>query len=188
MKAVEAIRAALHGGRRLTVAEMVAETACSYNGLVKAIHKLPWVVCVGMVKASDGANGGGKPAKQWALVGVAPEWRAPSPDLLGPDGPGRSDVRDTDGVSVASTDDETSGELLIQGSTTRWVTFEVSAETAECPSQGTVRLADCIDGYVDATACERGTPCDGCPVGRARRAAWAGADFEDSPDDIELDA
>lgn len=185
MKAVEALRAALQGGRRLTVAEMVAETRCSYNGLVKAIGKLPWVVCVGMVRASDGANGGGKPAKQWALVGTAPEWSAPSPDLLGPDGPGRGDVKNTDGVAIEDGNDETSNELLSQSSMAQWVTLEVSAETAECPSQGTVRLADCIDGYVDATACERGTPCDGCAIGRARRAAWAGMDFEESADELE---
>ena len=186
MKAVEALRAALQGGRRLTVAEMVAETSCSYNGLVKAIGKLPWVVCVGMVRASDGANGGGKPAKQWALVGTAPEWRAPSPDLLGPDGPGRADVRDWDGVADEGNGD--GAEVGGQSGQMSWVTFEVSAETAACPSQGTVRLADCIDGYVDATACERRTFCDGCAIGRQRRAAWAGADFEDSPDDLELDA
>jgi hypothetical protein len=184
VKAVEAIRAALHGGRRLTVAEMVAESLCSYNGLVKAIHKLPWVVCVGMVRANDGANGGGKPAKQWALIGTAPVWRPPSPDLLGPDGPGRSDVRDSDGVSDDDADGE-GGPTSGHSGPSQWVRFEASAETAECPSQGVVKLADCIDGYVDATACERGTPCDGCPIGRQRRAAWAGADFEDAPDECE---
>ena len=78
--------------------------------------------------------------------------------------------------------------------------MERSLTETDCPTLGRVVLAACIDGYVSDTsvgmrrpcgkcsACVRGSgpcknprsgPCDSCAIGRARRAAWAGADFED---------
>jgi len=178
------IQAALHGGRRMTVAQLMDATGCAKTSIQGALRHAPNLIVVDVIKAKDGANGGGRMAKVWALKGSAPAY-VPERSALGPGGLMRGDIRDTEGV----TDPEQEGARLpSQSGPMSWITFEASAETAECPSQGTVRLADCIDGYVDATACERGTPCDSCPIGRQRRAAWAGADFEDSPDEAELDA
>lgn len=56
--------------------------------------------------------------------------------------------------------------------------MESSPAETDCPTLGRVVLAACIDGYVTDTARRKG-PCDSCAIGRARRAAWAGADFED---------
>lgn len=175
MSVATRIRAALRGGRRMTVAQLVEATGCSKNGVTSALRGATMLVCVGMVRADGGANGGGRNSKVWALKGAAPEY-APPPVLLGPDGPVRSDIPDTEGIAD---DSEEGCSLPTQAGPSQWVLFEPSAETVECPTSGTVRLADCIDGYVDATACERGTPCDSCSIGRQRRAAWAGADFED---------
>lgn len=59
--------------------------------------------------------------------------------------------------------------------------FIAGTETAPCPpAKTTVALAACIDGYVDATATGRQSPCNQCPTGRARRADYAGSDFEES--------
>lgn len=59
-----------------------------------------------------------------------------------------------------------------------------STETVPCAREPrTVALAACIDGYVDATATGRPSPCNQCPTGRARRADYAGCDFEESDDE-----
>lgn len=59
-----------------------------------------------------------------------------------------------------------------------------STETVQCAREPrTVTLAACLDGYVDATATGRQSPCNQCPTGRARRADYAGCDFEESDDE-----
>jgi hypothetical protein len=62
--------------------------------------------------------------------------------------------------------------------------FEVSREVVACnPAKTTVALASCLDQYVNATAMDAASQCNGCSVGRARRAAYAGCDFEDGDDE-----
>ena len=67
--------------------------------------------------------------------------------------------------------------------------FEPSTEVVACnPAKTTVTLASCIDGYVDATGSVPKSPryaskCNGCRIGRARRADYAGSDFEDGDDE-----
>ncbi len=59
---------------------------------------------------------------------------------------------------------------------TQWVGYEtrdLSATTSCTPQRRIVTLAACIDGYTDATAHSRGTPCDGCAAGARRRRDYA---------------
>ncbi len=182
----DALRAALVGSNGLTLTEIAARLKASKATARRWVSEhADKVLCVGRTRSVVERRGGNRGEFLFALAGT--ELTGKRVELLGPAGPGCGEIRGSEGIP----DDDADGDgrsLPTQSGPMSWITFEASAETAECPSQGAVRLADCIDGYVDATACERGTPCDGCPIGRARRAAWAGADFEDSPDDIELDA
>lgn len=62
--------------------------------------------------------------------------------------------------------------------------FEPSREVVACnPAKTTVALASCLDGYVNATAMDAASQCNSCRIGRARRAAYAGCDFEDGDDE-----
>lgn len=62
--------------------------------------------------------------------------------------------------------------------------FVASAETVRCnPAKTAVTLAACIDSYVSDTARDAPSKCNGCRYGRARRAAYAGSDFEESDDE-----
>jgi hypothetical protein len=75
-------------------------------------------------------------------------------------------------------------ELYDSASGTFEYAFEPSREVVACnPAKTTVALAACIDGYVDATATGQQSPCNQCPTGRARRADYAGSDFEDGDDE-----
>ena len=63
-------------------------------------------------------------------------------------------------------------------------TFKPSTEVVACnPAKTTVALSACLDGYVNATAMDAASQCNGCRIGRARRAAYAGSDFEDGDDE-----
>lgn len=79
---------------------------------------------------------------------------------------------------------EVSEEEQYEGTSGTFVLGTVpSAETVQCAREPrTVALAACLDGYVDATATGRQSPCNQCPTGRARRASYAGFDFEDGDD------
>jgi len=182
----DALRAALVGANGLTLTEIAARLKASKTTARRLVSEhADKVICVGRTRSVVERRGGNKGESLFALAGTGSS--AKRVELLGPAGPGCGEIRGSEGIP----DDDADGDgrsLPTQSGPMSWVTFEVSAETVECPTSGTVKLADCIDGYVDATACERGTPCDSCPIGRQRRAAWAGADFEDSPDEAELDA
>lgn len=59
-----------------------------------------------------------------------------------------------------------------------------SAETVECVATAApVPLASCIDRFVEATATGADNPCNLCPTGRARRANYAGVDYEECDDE-----
>ena len=62
--------------------------------------------------------------------------------------------------------------------------FKPSTELVACnPAKTVVALAACLDGYVNATAMDAASQCNGCRIGRARRADYAGSDFEDGDDE-----
>jgi len=181
----DALRSVLAGSNGLTLTEIAARLKASKTTVRRLVSEhADKVLCVGRTKSVVERRGGNRGEFLFALAGTGSTKRV---ELLGPAGPGCGDIRSSEGIPDDDADSD-GRSLPTQSGPMAWITFEASAETAECPSQGVVRLADCIDGYVDATACERGTPCDGCPIGRQRRAAWAGADFEDTPDEVELDA
>lgn len=168
MTTAQLIRAALFGGRRMTVAEIAGATGRVRTDVVKVLKGHEGFIIVGERPTVSGRRGGNKAAAVWALAGTAPEVKRAAVVQLGPDGPTCGEIRDAEGVGGAH-DYGGRGSSII---------FVASPEETDCPTLGRVVLAACIDGYVTDSARQRG-PCDSCAIGRARRAAWAGADFED---------
>lgn len=144
------------------------------NALIKAAS-LAWtqledvvdfLMADGCVTRSYGATGG-RPSFIYTLVRE-------------PVDPSAATVRVATRPAVEAPEEEryesSSGTFVLE--------FVASAETAQCAREPrAVTLAACIDGYVDATATGRKSPCNQCPTGRARRAAYAGCDFEESDDE-----
>ena len=175
MTAVQLIKAALHGGRRMTASEIAAATGLTWGHVAKMLAKRPEFVPVAEREVITGRRGGNKAVVLWAIAtrGVVPLPQQPS--RLGPEGPGRGEIRDTEGTPSDAHD---YGTGIVS------IAFESSPETVPCAREPrTVALAACLDGYVDATATGRKSPCNGCPTGRARRAAYAGCDFEEEGDE-----
>lgn len=168
MTGAQLIKAALHGGRRMTASEIAEATGLTWGYVAKMLAKRPEFAPVGERQVIMGRRGGNKAVVLWAVAGPGVVALPQRPSQLGPEGPGRGEIRDSEGVDGAH--DYGGGRSSI--------TFVASPEETDCPTIGRVALAACIDGYVTDTARRKG-PCDSCAIGRARRAAWAGADFED---------
>lgn len=178
MTAVQLIKAALHGGRRMTASEIALATGLTWGHVAKTLAKRPEFAPVGERQVIMGRRGGNKAVVLWAVAGPGVVAIPQRPSQLGPEGPGRGEIRDTEGTPTDNHD--YNGGISA-------VTFVASEEQADCPKLGRVALAACIDGYVANTALGRG-PCDSCAIGRARRAAWAGADFEDELETDDSDS
>lgn len=154
----------------MTVAEIAGATGMVRTDVVvKVLRRHEGFIIVGERPTVTGRRGGNKAAAVWALAGTAPEVKRAAVAQLGPSGPGRGEIRDADGTASDHHDYGGGGASIV---------FVASLEETDCPELGHVVLAACIDGYVTDSARQRG-PCDSCAIGRARRAAWAGADFED---------
>lgn len=156
---------ALAGGKQLTTAALAGICGVQRFTVERWVKDADDVVCVGFTVPGKG-RGGNRPKRLFALAGVAPAVRR---EALGPPGPGRGEIRDTEGTESESHD---------YGGGISSIVFVASPAETDCPTLGRVVLAACIDGYVTDSARQRG-PCDSCAIGRARRAAYAGADFED---------
>lgn len=167
MTTAQLIRAALYGGRRMTVAELAAAVGQKRQLVYKALHGHREFAIVGEMPSVEGRRGGNRVAAVWAMAGTGPAVKRGA-SQLGPEGPGRGEIRDSEGVDGAHD----------YGGGISSIVFVASPAETDCPTLGRVVLAACIDGYVTDSARQRG-PCDSCAIGRARRAAWAGADFED---------
>ena len=153
----------------MTMVEIAERASVGRATIAGALKRNPRFVIVGERPTVSGRRGGNKAAAVWALAGTAPEVKRAAVVQLGPEGPGRGEIRDTEGTETESHD---------YGGGISSVTFVASPEETDCPTLGRVVLAACIDGYVTDTARRKGL-CDSCAIGRKRRAAWAGADFED---------
>lgn len=169
------ISAVLRGGATATMAEIADRAKVGRATIAAALKRDPRFVIVGERPTISGRRGGNKAAALWALAGTAPEVKRAPVARLGPEGPGRSEIRDSEGTPSDSHD---YGAGIVS------VAFEPSPETVQCAREPrTVALAACLDGYVNATATGRKSPCNQCPTGRARRAAYAGCDFEEEGDE-----
>lgn len=144
------------------------------NALIKAAS-LAWtqledvvdfLMAEGCVTRSYGATGG-RPAFIYTLVRE-------------PVDPSAATVRVATRPAVEAPEEE-----RYEGSSGTFVLETVpSTETVRCnPAKTTVLLAACIDSYVSDTARDAPSKCNGCRYGRARRAAYAGCDFEESDDE-----
>lgn len=162
------IAAVLRNGAQATMVEIADRAKVGRATIAGALKRDPRFAIVGERPTVSGRRGGNKAAAVWALAGTAPEVKRATVVQLGPEGPGRGEIRDSEGVDGAHD----------YGGGISSITFVASPEETDCPTLGRVALAACIDGYVTDTARRKG-PCDSCAIGRARRAAWAGADFED---------
>jgi len=175
MTGVQLIKAALHGGRRMTASEIAAATGLTWGYVAKTLAKRPEFVPVAEREVITGRRGGNRAVVLWAVAtpGVVPLPQKPS--RLGPEGPGRGEIRDSEGVASDNHD---------HGAVMQSLAFVASAETVQCAREPrTVALAVCLDGYVSATATNGKSPCNNCPMGRARRADYAGSDFDDGEDE-----
>lgn len=172
------IAAVLRNGTQATMVEIADRAKVSRATIAGALKRNPRFVIVGERPTVTGRRGGNKAAAVWALAGTAPEVKRAAVVQLGPEGPGRGEIRDAEGVETDHHD---------YGSGVTSIVFVASSEEADCPTLGRVVLAACIDGYVTDTARRKG-PCNSCAIGRARRAAWAGADFEDELETDDSDS
>lgn len=172
------IAAVLRHGTHATVAEIAAKARMGCAAVNTALKRDRRFVIVGERASVSGRRGGNRAAAVWGLVTTAPEVKRAPASQLGPEGPGCGEIRDSEGVETDHHD---------YGSGVTSIIFIASPAETDCPTLGRVVLAACIDGYVTDTARRKG-PCDSCAIGRARRAAWAGADFEDELDADDSDS
>lgn len=106
----------------------------------------------------------GQPRKLWSLTGQLGDGGSPGPE--------ESRCRVVKPESQERESDE--------GSSTSWVETIRGTEGFACGRlQSFVAFADCLDGYVDATAMLKRTPCNGCPIGAEHRRTYA----EEAPGD-----